>query len=532
MSLRFVSGVFLDYLIFTCPGYDAILAFDEQKIEIIHSSNWNKPSGIVALNKYELLICDTGNHCIKKLNLATNKVEIFAGGCHINGYIDDTLLNSRFYYPTCICIYNNKNNNNKNNINNNNNNIYNNNIYNNIYNNNNIIYIADTGNHCIRCIIDEKVKTIGGKGGNSGFIDGFDNKLYKPMGISIKYNNIYIADTGNHSIRYLSIYNSYKCYTISGASPGYVDGCVNKAAFNKPINIYFTKSKNLLIFDSKNNAIRIISKNFKFVKTVLDNTGIWPKISKKNEKISNIPLHPWGLISINQRLIEKLINYPPIEMCYDMWNETAKNYKTVETAETVEKYGPIDRPPRRCLVGAGRRSVTDNYQLHIDIKNHKNGDSFEFYNESIQWTPPPRRETPPSIETPPRRETPLGEDNFYLDLLEDIPKPSKPPMPTRLTSPRFRTPSRGLPVMSPLLSFIKYDKKEEKNNKKYYFEEKNDKLSASCPPFREEKESFFIDEFYLIDILGIESIYSNITLPKIWEMTLKSPKEVTFHRII
>eukprot|EP00916_Digyalum_oweni_P021188 GHVL01035228.1.p1 GENE.GHVL01035228.1~~GHVL01035228.1.p1 ORF type:complete len:468 (-),score=148.31 GHVL01035228.1:74-1477(-) len=467
MSLRFVSGVFLDYLIFTCPGYDAILAFDEQKIEIIHSSNWNKPSGIVALNKYELLICDTGNHCIKKLNLATNKVEIFAGGCHINGYIDDTLLNS---------------------------------------------------NHCIRCIIDEKVKTIGGKGGNSGFIDGFDNKLYKPM--------------GNHSIRYLSIYNSYKCYTISGASPGYVDGCVNKAAFNKPINIYFTKSKNLLIFDSKNNAIRIISKNFKFVKTVLDNTGIWPKISKKNEKISNIPLHPWGLISINQRLIEKLINYPPIEMCYDMWNETAKNYKTVETAETVEKYGPIDRPPRRCLVGAGRRSVTDNYQLHIDIKNHKNGDSFEFYNESIQWTPPPRRETPPSIETPPRRETPLGEDNFYLDLLEDIPKPSKPPMPTRLTSPRFRTPSRGLPVMSPLLSFIKYDKKEEKNNKKYYFEEKNDKLSASCPPFREEKESFFIDEFYLIDILGIESIYSNITLPKIWEMTLKSPKEVTFHRII
>src|SRR5690554_6397345 len=71
------------------------------------------------------------------------------------------------------------------------------------------IYIADTGNHCIRRITtDLMVETVLGMPGTSGWKDGGkeDALFNRPMGIGIsKDGSIYVADNGNARVRKLSI---------------------------------------------------------------------------------------------------------------------------------------------------------------------------------------------------------------------------------------------------------------------------------------------------------------------------------------
>ncbi len=82
------------------------------------------------------------------------------------------------------------------------------------FDNNGVMYIADSGNHCIRTIdtrlADDvaTVKTLIGIPGDPGNVDGGPEiaKFKFPMGIAVaRDGTIYIADTRNHTIRKLAV---------------------------------------------------------------------------------------------------------------------------------------------------------------------------------------------------------------------------------------------------------------------------------------------------------------------------------------
>ncbi len=69
------------------------------------------------------------------------------------------------------------------------------------------IYVADTGNHTIRRIANGIVTTIAGKAGLAGAVDGNSAtaRLNRPSGIACDARgNVWIADTANHTIRQLT----------------------------------------------------------------------------------------------------------------------------------------------------------------------------------------------------------------------------------------------------------------------------------------------------------------------------------------
>jgi DNA-binding beta-propeller fold protein YncE len=71
------------------------------------------------------------------------------------------------------------------------------------------LYIADTGNHCIRRItIDNMVETVVGVPGQAGFRDGGkDDALFNsPWGLGVgRDGTVYVGDTGNCRLRKLAI---------------------------------------------------------------------------------------------------------------------------------------------------------------------------------------------------------------------------------------------------------------------------------------------------------------------------------------
>ncbi|MBG6129079.1 sugar lactone lactonase YvrE [Aquimarina sp. EL_43] len=123
------------------------------------------------------------------------------------------------------------------------------------------IYVADTGNHRIRKITPAGVvSTIAGSG-ISGFVNGTGTvaQFDSPYGIDVHTNgDIYVADTGNHSIRYIN--TAGVVYTHAGTgSSGLVNGNTTTAQFNEPIDVVIGLSTNLYIADASNHVIRQIT---------------------------------------------------------------------------------------------------------------------------------------------------------------------------------------------------------------------------------------------------------------------------------
>ena len=67
------------------------------------------------------------------------------------------------------------------------------------------VYVADTYNHTIRKITPAGVvTTLAGSAGSSGSADGTGSaaRFYWPSGVAVdSAGNVYVADTGNHTIR-------------------------------------------------------------------------------------------------------------------------------------------------------------------------------------------------------------------------------------------------------------------------------------------------------------------------------------------
>jgi hypothetical protein len=121
------------------------------------------------------------------------------------------------------------------------------------------VYVADTGNHTIRRIdADGTVSTVAGQAGVAGFRDGIaaDALLSSPSGIDInELGEVFIADTGNFIVRKLT--TDGRLITIAGTPgvSGYRDGAALKAQFSGAIGLRIV-DRTIYLADTANNVIR------------------------------------------------------------------------------------------------------------------------------------------------------------------------------------------------------------------------------------------------------------------------------------
>lgn len=201
------------------------------------------PYGLAADKDGNLFVADSYNHAVRKI--ADGKVITVAGGFDSSGtdpygypaggYIDGNAAGSRFNRPRGIAV-----------------------------DSSGVIYIADTENHSIRKIDNNKAVTlVGGAGAGYKNGTGRNAEFNFPSGIAIdKYGNIYAADTLNHCIRKISPGGTVMLYAGKpGEEGGYQDGNVLNARFNEPSGIAIDNAGNLYVADSGNQVIRKISGN-------------------------------------------------------------------------------------------------------------------------------------------------------------------------------------------------------------------------------------------------------------------------------
>lgn len=127
----------------------------------------------------------------------------------------------------------------------------------------NNVYVSDSGNNTIRKITSGGVvSTVAGSAANSGSTDGTGNaaRFNNPNGLAVDSSgNLYVADTGNNTIRKITAEGIVSTFAGMAGSSGSADGAGNAARFNNPNGLAVDSNGNLYVADSSNNAVRKIT---------------------------------------------------------------------------------------------------------------------------------------------------------------------------------------------------------------------------------------------------------------------------------
>ncbi|MBF0282476.1 MAG: cellulase family glycosylhydrolase, partial [Zetaproteobacteria bacterium] len=135
------------------------------------------------------------------------------------------------------------------------------------------LYIADSGNHCIRKVdtLTQTITTVAGTGGVASINPTLTNgdgtlatlaTLNTPEGLDIDNNgNIYIADTWNHKIRLVNAATGIISTVAGNGNQGFGGDLGNPtlAQLNAPRDIAIATNGNLYISDELNHRIRLVS---------------------------------------------------------------------------------------------------------------------------------------------------------------------------------------------------------------------------------------------------------------------------------
>jgi uncharacterized alkaline shock family protein YloU len=197
------------------------------------SARFYTPQGITT-DGTNLFVVDKGNHTIRKIVISTGVVTTIAGTAGSSGSTDGTGTSARFYYP------------------------------NGINTDGTNLFVADTSNHTIRKIVISTgvVTTIAGTAGTYGSTDGTGTsaRFILPNDITTDGTNLFVADSNNSTIRKIVI-STGVVTTIAGTAgssgQGSTDGTGTSARFYGPVGIT-TDGTNLFVADSGNSTIRKI----------------------------------------------------------------------------------------------------------------------------------------------------------------------------------------------------------------------------------------------------------------------------------
>jgi len=200
---------------------------------------FRNPSGVFVTPDGHIIVADTGNHAIRiirgefVITIAGNGNAGYRGGAE-----GVAMFNSPRAAVMCSLGY---------------------------------IYVADTLNHAIRRISpDGYVSLFAGAAGARGFVDGIlsEARFFEPSGLYITGDGVlYVADSANHSIRRIE---GGVVSTVAGSpgapirfsdyfEGGHVDGDNAYVQFNFPRDVARLPNGDILVADSLNHCIRLIS---------------------------------------------------------------------------------------------------------------------------------------------------------------------------------------------------------------------------------------------------------------------------------
>ena len=198
-------------------------------------SVFNGPRGIVAVGT-DLYVADSENHAIRKVTSA-GVVTPFAGSdAGVEGFANGTGTAARFRMPKGIAT------------------------------DGSFLYVADTGNHAVRKIDigSAAVTTVAGDG-TPGLPTDTPSRFRSPEGIAFLGGNIYVADTGNHAVQKVTPAGVATNFAGSSAGvSGSVDDTGTAARFHTPRGIAGVDPF-LYVADTGNHTVRRISTSRKVI---------------------------------------------------------------------------------------------------------------------------------------------------------------------------------------------------------------------------------------------------------------------------
>ncbi len=125
------------------------------------------------------------------------------------------------------------------------------------------VYVADTGNHTIRMITPSRVvSTLAGLAGATGSTNGTGSsaRFYQPEGVAVdSATNVYVADTWNHTIRKITPGGVVTTLAGSAGISGSANGTGTAALFYQPQGVAVDNSGNVFVADTGNQVIRQIT---------------------------------------------------------------------------------------------------------------------------------------------------------------------------------------------------------------------------------------------------------------------------------
>lgn len=135
----------------------------------------------------------------------------------------------------------------------------------------NEVYVADTDQNVIKVIKDRKTSILAGKlnprdESNTrigGYVDGKleEAVFHKPTGICVVNNGLLVADSGNHSIRFIDLSNGTVETLAGNGRAGYQNGLKSSVQFDNPQGIVISDEGIIYVTDTDNDCIRMIDKN-------------------------------------------------------------------------------------------------------------------------------------------------------------------------------------------------------------------------------------------------------------------------------
>ncbi|NBQ56105.1 MAG: hypothetical protein EBU36_05620, partial [Verrucomicrobia bacterium] len=194
------------------------------------SAKFSSPQAVATDASGNVYVADSGNHTIRKISL-DGTVSTVAGMAGQSGSADGDGAAARFCGPKALAV-----------------------------GGDGAIYVADTENHLIRKISPAgAVTTLAGTAGLPGSQDGTgpSASFFRPLGITVDGSgNVYVADTGNHTLRKITAAGRVSRVAGQNRSGGFADGGPSVSRLNSPIGLAVAADGAIWVADSNNFLIR------------------------------------------------------------------------------------------------------------------------------------------------------------------------------------------------------------------------------------------------------------------------------------